>query len=209
MPINFAFALDRAIQMPHEQQLILETLRNTANINANLDFAMGGVDAAAKGGIDTRPGTPSFEKGLLFPLNRYFAGDVPGANQCSGKLAEVIEVMLDQQFYQVICLENFGAGTSAASSWKPWQIRKVAQARDFRKFQESEAQANRDAKAPPRPINQPGAGPGIVIDAPVVNASGSPYANNPGPGSDYANSPGGGDFVAPDQLGVPGRRATI
>ena len=43
--------------------------------------------------------------------------------------------MLDQKFYQVICIENFGGGGPAAD-WKPYQIRSIAQARDFSKWQE-------------------------------------------------------------------------
>jgi hypothetical protein len=82
MPINFSFALDRQIQAPHEQNLIVATLQATGNIHANLDITGGTLTDAAKDGLDKRPGTPGFEKNLLFPLNRYFAGDVPGVNFC-------------------------------------------------------------------------------------------------------------------------------
>jgi hypothetical protein len=75
-------------------------------------------------------------------------------NFCKGGLAEKIEVMLDRKFYQVICIENFGGG-GPASDWKPYQIRSIAQAHDFSKRQEKDAQSNRDAKAPPAPINAP------------------------------------------------------
>ena len=208
MPINFAFALDKTITAPHEQSLILKTLEETEHVNVNFDPTMGGVTAAAKGGIDKRPGVPGFEKGLLFALNRYFASDVPGADRCSSKLAEVVEVMLDQQIYQVICLEDFGPNRPGLG-WKPWQIRKVAMARDFRKLQENEAQAIRDARNPPAPINNVAAPSNQGIDAPVVN-NGNAYANNPQLAGDagYANNPGGGNYVNPNDL-VSQRRATI
>jgi hypothetical protein len=205
MPINFSFALDRQIQAPHEQNLIVATLQATGNIHANLDITCGTLTDAAKDGLDKRPGTPGFEKNLLFPLNRYFAGDVPGVNFCKGGLAEVIEVMLDQKFYQLICIENFGGGGPAAD-WKPFQIRTIAQARDFSKWQEKDAQSNRDAKAPPGPINVLVAPQGNM-GAPVVNDS-SPYANQPMDGN-YANQPGlqSPGLVNPQQ--VLQRRATI
>jgi hypothetical protein len=117
----------------------------------------------------------------------------------------VIEVMLDQKFYQLICIENFGGGGPAAD-WKPFQIRSIAQARDFSKWQEKDAQSNRDAKAPPAPINVPVA-PQANMGAPVVNDS-SPYANRPMDGN-YANQPGlqSPGLVNPQQ--VLQRRATI
>ena len=211
MSINFAFALDRMIQAPHEQNLIIATLQATGNIHANLDITCGTLTDAARDGLDKRPGTPGFEKNLLFPLNRYFAGDVPGANLCKvGKLAEVIEVMLDQKFYQVICIENFGGGGPAAD-WKPYQIRAVAQARDFSKWQEKDAQSNRPAVAPPAPINAPAIPQGSMA-APVVNGS-SPYANVPMDGN-YANDPGwqNSGFVNPGFVNpqeVLQRRPTI
>ena len=122
-----------------------------------------------------------------------------------GGLAEVIEVMLDQKFYQVICVENFGGGGPAAD-WKPYMIHSIAQARDFSKWQENDAQLNRDAKAPPAPINAP-ANPQGSMGAPVVNNSSS-YANQPAEGN-YANQPGAQNpgFVNPQQ--VLQRRATI
>ena len=43
MPINFAFALDRLIQAPHEQTLIVATLQATRNIHANLDITGGAL----------------------------------------------------------------------------------------------------------------------------------------------------------------------
>jgi hypothetical protein len=211
MPINFAFALDRLIQAPHEQNLIIATLQNTGNINVNLDYTGGALTDAAKTGIDKRPGTPSVsDKNLVFPLNRYFTSKVPCVSLCpKAGLAEVIEVMLDQKFYQVICVENFGGGGPAAD-WKPHMIQPIAQARDFSKWQENDAQLNRDAKAPPAPINAP-ANPqgsmGSSMGAPVVNDS-SPYANQPAEGN-YANQPGQENpgFVNPQQ--VLQRRATV
>jgi hypothetical protein len=112
MPINFAFALDRLIQAPHEQNLIIATLQNTGNIHVNLDYTGGTLTDAAKAGLDKLPGTPRVsDKNLVFPLNRYFTSKVPCVSLCpKGGLAEVIEVMLDQKFYQVICVENFGGG---------------------------------------------------------------------------------------------------
>ncbi len=207
MPINFAFALDRLIQAPQEQNLIVPTLQNTGNINVNLDYTGGALADAAKTGIDKRPGTPSVsDKNLLFPLNRYFTSKVPCVALCpKSGLAEVIEVMLDQKFYQVICVENFGGGGPAAD-WKPHMIQPIAQARDFSKWQENDAQLNRDAKAPPAPINVPG-NPQGGMGAPVVNDA-SPYANQPADGN-YANQPGPqiAGFVNPQQ--VLQRRATI
>ena len=77
----------------------------------------------------------------MFPLNRYFTSNVPCVCFCpKGGLAEVIEVMLDQKFYQVICVENFGGGGPAAD-WKPHMIQPIAQARDFSKWQENDAQS--------------------------------------------------------------------
>lgn len=207
MPINFAFALDRLIQAPHEQNLIIATLQNTGNIHVNLDYTGGALTGAAKDGLDNLPGTPRVsDKNLVFPLNRYFASNVPCVGLCpKGGLAEVIEVMLDQKFYQVICVENFGGGGPAAD-WKPHMIQPIAQARDFSKWQEKDAQANRDAKAPPGPINAP-ANPQGSMGAPVVNDA-SPYANQPAEGN-YANQPGLqiAGFVNPQQ--VLQRRATI
>jgi hypothetical protein len=95
----------------------------------------------------------------------------------------------------VICVENFGGGGPAA----------IAQARDFSKWQENDAQLNRDAKAPPAPISAP-ANPQGSMGAPVVNDA-SPYANQPAEGN-YANQPGAQNpgFVNPQHVL---RRATI
>ena len=71
-------------------------------------------------------------------------------------------------------------------AWKPVQIRAIAQARDFSKWEEKDAQSNRDAKAPPGPINVPAAPQGNM-GAPGLNGS-SPYANQ-GMDGDYANQP--------------------
>ncbi len=211
MPINFAMALDPLIQGPHMQGIVAGTLANIEKVNPNLDYSGGWLPVAIKGGIDSRPGTPSVsDKNLVFALNQYYDEQAPGADRCySEGGCKVIEVLCDQKYYQVICLETGRPGNTAVDDWTPWQILRIGAPKDFRKMADADAKRLHELRSPPRPINVPNMPANVVLPpnspANYGNAPGSAYAN--APGSAYANAPEN-VYVNPNNLG-PSRRATI
>lgn len=148
MPINFAMALDPLIQAPQFQGMVAGTLANIDKMSPNSDSSGGRMSVAVKGGIDPRPGTPSIsDKNIAFALNEYYDEQAPGA-ECK----MIIEVLIDQKYYQVVCVRTDAPGNTA---WTPSLIRDIAEPKDFRKMTEADAKRLHEMKAPPRPINVP------------------------------------------------------
>lgn len=210
MPINFAMALDPLLQGPHMQGIVAGNLANVDKVNPNLDYSGGWLPVAVKGGIDSKPGTPSIsDKNLVFALSQYYDENAPGADRSySGAGCKVIEVLVDQKYYQVICLETGKPGNNVVDDWTPWQILRISEPKDFRKMTEADAKRLHELRSPPRPINVPANMPANVV-LPPNNAAN--YAKTPGnvPGQQpvYGNAPAN-PYVNPNDL-VPSRRATI
>lgn len=214
MPINFAMALDPLIQAPHMQGIVAGTLANVDKVRPNFDYSGGWLSVAVKGGIDSRPGTPSVsDKNIVFALSQYYDEQAPGADQCySEGGCKIIEILVDQKYYQVICLETGARGNTAVDDWTPWQVQRISEPKDFRKMTDADAKRMHEMRAPPRPINVPANMPNNVVLPPnnAANYAKTP-ANVPGASPAYANAPGASSPVYANAPGgaVPPRRARI
>lgn len=198
MPVNFALVSNLTV-LPQKQSYNVGILQQTAGLGRK-DESKGRIAAMAAEGIDPRPGTPSIsDKTIVFVVNGYFSVDVPGAT--ADNPGYVLEVLLEQKFYAVMCLckpvRGFGP---PENDWPPFAVKVIGAPRDLKAIQLNPSPSR--PTAPLADLGIPsGVGPGALrsnpygvpipadpygVPIPYIPDTGSTiYANNPGT---YANN---------------------